>query len=155
LYKLGAGPRPPELDTSAGERRYATDTVMRRLHQYRFRQLVVAAYQERCAICRLGHSELLDAAHILPDRDERGRPEVPNGLSLCKIHHGAYDTDILGIDPDHIVHIRSDVLDEEDGPMLRYGLQELHGKPIDVPEPQGLRPNRDYLAERFGRFEAA
>jgi putative restriction endonuclease len=155
LYKLGAGPLPPELDTSAGERRYATDTVMRRLHQYRFRQLVVAAYQERCAVCRLGHPELLDAAHILPDRDERGRPEVPNGLSLCKIHHGAYDTDILGIDPDHIVHIRRDVLDEEDGPMLRYGLQELHGKPIDVPEPQGLRPNRDYLAERFGRFRAA
>jgi putative restriction endonuclease len=155
LYRVGAGALSPELDTSVGERRYATDTVMRRLHQYRFRQLVVAAYRNRCAVCRLGHPELLDAAHILPDRDERGRPEIPNGLSLCKIHHGAYDTDILGIDADCVVHIRPDVLEEEDGPMLRYGLQELHDTPIDVPQPQALRPNRDYLAERFDRFNAA
>jgi len=98
---------------------------------------------------------LPDAAHILPDRDERGHPEVPNGLSLCKIHHGAYDTEILGVDPDYKVHIRSDVLAEEDGPMLLHGLQELHGSRIVLPKAELLRPNRDYLAERFGCFQAA
>jgi putative restriction endonuclease len=84
-----------------------------------------------------------------------GRPEVPNGLSLCKIHHGAYDTEILGVDPDFKVHIRGDVLDEKDGPMLLHGLQELHGSRIGVPKAERLRPNGDYLAERFGRFRAA
>lgn len=152
---VGSGPLPAELDVSAGERRYATRVVMQRLHQYRFRQLVVAAYRERCAVCRLAHPELLDAAHILPDRDERGHPEVPNGLSLCKIHHGAYDIEILGVDPDYKVHIRSDVLKEEDGPMLLHGLQELHGSRIILPKAEVLRPNREYLAERFGRFRAA
>jgi putative restriction endonuclease len=139
----------------AARRAYATTTVKVRLHQHRFRELVVAAYRRRCAVCQLGHIELLDAAHILPDRDERGRPEVPNGLSLCKIHHGAYDTDILGVDPDYLVHIRHDVLEEEDGPMLLRGLQELHRSRIALPKAELLRPNRDYLAERFGRFEAA
>jgi putative restriction endonuclease len=155
VYQFGAGPLPPELAVSAGARRYATRSVMQRLHQYRFRQLVIAAYRERCAVCGLGHSELLDAAHILPDRDERGRPEVPNGLSLCKIHHSAYDTNILSVDADYLVHIRADVLEEEDGPMLLHGLQELHGSGIILPKAEGLRPNRDYLAERFGRFRAA
>jgi putative restriction endonuclease len=69
-------------------------------------------------MCRLRHTPLLDAAHILPDRDERGNPEIPNGLSLCKIHHSAYDVGILGVDPDCRIHLRSDVLEEHDGPML-------------------------------------
>ena len=134
---------------------YATAVVKRRLHQHRFRELVVAAYGGRCTVCRLGHAELLDAAHILEDRDERGKPEVPNGLSLCKIHHCAYDTLILGIDPDYRVHIRPSVLEESDGPMLLHGLQEMHGGLIQTPRRQVHLPNRDYLAERFGLFRAA
>jgi putative restriction endonuclease len=134
---------------------YATAAVKRRLHQHRFRELVVAAYGESCTVCRLHHAELLDAAHILEDRDVRGRPEVPNGLALCKIHHGAYDMNIMGIDPDRCIHIRRDILDESDGPMLRHGLQEMHGRLIHVPGPAGLRPRREYLAERFERFRAA
>jgi putative restriction endonuclease len=126
-----------------------------RLHQRRFRELVVSAYRHRCAVCRLAHPELLDAAHILPDKDERGKPEVPNGLSLCKIHHGAYDAEILGVDAEYRVHIRGDVLQEEDGPMLLHGLQELHGALITLPRAVAQYPNRDYLAERFDRFEAA
>jgi putative restriction endonuclease len=152
---VSPGPLPAEFDVSAGERRYATRVVMQRLHQYRFRQLVVAAYQERCAVCRLAHPELLDAAHILPDRDERGRPEVPNGLALCGVHHGAFDSHILGVDADYRLHIRSDVLKEHDGPMLLHGLQELHGTVLTLPRQATLYPNKGYLAERFRRFRAA
>lgn len=144
-----------ELDAAAARRAYATATVKVRLHQRRFRELVVTAYRHRCAVCRLAHSELLDAAHILPDRDERGRPEVPNGLSLCKIHHGAYDAEIMGVAPDYQVHIRADVLEEKDGPMLLHGLQEIHGTRIILPTSERLHPNRDYLEERFKRFQAA
>jgi putative restriction endonuclease len=147
----------PRLMTGGGEaplKTYATAAVKRRLHQHRFRELVVAAYGDLCTVCRLRHPELLDAAHILEDR-ERGKPKVPNGLSLCKIHHCAYDTMILGIDPDYRVHIRSSVLEESDGPMLLHGLQEMHGSLIHVPHRREHLPNRDYLAERFHRFRAA
>lgn len=148
-------PTPADPDSAAARRAYATATVKVRLHQHRFRELVVSAYRHRCAVCRLAHPELLDAAHILPDRDERGRAEVPNGLSLCKIHHGAYDAEIMGVAPDYKVHIREDVLEEEDGPMLLHGLQEIHGSRIILPRAEPLQPNRDYLAERFERFRAA
>lgn len=139
----------------AARRAYATAAVKVRLHQRRFSELVVRAYHMSCAVCRLRHRELLDAAHILPDRDERGRPEVPNGLALCKIHHAAFDTSILGISPDYRIAIRADVLKEIDGPMLLHGLQEMHHRQIHVPGSERLRPNRDYLAERFERFRAA
>ena len=136
-------------------RGYATRAVKVRLHQHHFRELVVGAYRERCSVCRLHHVELLDAAHILPDRDERGRPEVPNGLALCKIHHAAFDASILGISADYRIAIRRDVLEEVDGPMLLHGLQEMDGGSIHVPIASRLKPNRDYLAERFERFKAA
>ena len=41
-----------------------------------------------------------------------------NGLALCKIHHAAYDSRILGVSPDLVVQIRADILDETDGPLL-------------------------------------
>ena len=137
------------------ERAYATAAVKVRLHQRRFRELVVSAYRVSCAMCRLHHGELLDAAHILPDKDERGRPEVPNGLCLCKIHHAAYDANIVGVDPDYVVHVRRDVLEEHDGPMLKYGLQELQSLAIAKPRSKAQWPKAEYLEERFGRFRAA
>ncbi|HQO67030.1 MAG TPA: HNH endonuclease signature motif containing protein, partial [Spirochaetales bacterium] len=104
---------------------------------------------------RLNHPELLDAAHIIPDSDERGTPIVTNGLSLCKIHHAAYDQGILGIDADYSVHIREEILLERDGPMLKHGIQELDGSTLIVPRHADERPDRDRLAERYSRFFVA
>lgn len=136
-------------------RGYVTRAVMQRLHQQHFRRIVLHAYREQCAICRLRHAELLDAAHILEDRDPRGEPLITNGLGLCKIHHSAYDANIVGIDADALVHVRRDILDEIDGPMLRHGLQEVNGAKLILPRQLEHRPNRDFLAERFDRFRAA
>ncbi len=131
-----------------GERRYATRVAMIRLHQQSFRRRVLQAYRDRCAVCRLRHTELLEAAHILPDGHPNGRPEVPNGLALCSLHHSAFDCYVMGVTPDLKVEIRLDVLHEVDGPMLQHGLQGFHGLLITAPSREGHRPNRDFLAER-------
>jgi putative restriction endonuclease len=144
----------PEIVVSI-KKAYGTATVKRRLHQDRFRQVVVRAYRTRCAVCAIRHDGLLDAAHILEDRDERGLPEIPNGMALCKIHHAAYDQNILGITPDYLVSIRSDILEEIDGPMLLHGLKEMNEKKILLPSYPGHRPNVDFLAIRYEKFKAA
>lgn len=78
-----------------------------------------------------------------------------NGLALCKIHHSAYDHGILGIRPDLVVEVRADLLDEVDGPMLRYGLQERHGqKLMMVPRARREQPDRDLLAQQYTAFLA-
>jgi putative restriction endonuclease len=137
------------------QREYATAAVKVRLHQRRFSELVINAYGEQCAVCRLRHRPLLDAAHIIEDRDERGVAEVPNGLALCGVHHDAYDAYILDINPDYRIEIRKDVLEEFDGPMLKHGLQEMNGHIIHVPRSEQLRPNREYLQWRHDRFKTA
>ncbi len=138
-----------------GRRVYVTRQIRQRLHQMAFRQRVLRAYRQRCAICRLRHDELLEAAHILPDGHPRGEPVVPNGLALCALHHAAFDRHILGITPDLSVDLRLDVLREEDGPMLQHGLQGFHRAQILIPRQLELQPNRDFVAERYELFRRA
>src|SRR5262249_23227676 len=108
-------------------RRYVTRLVRQRLHQQAFRERVLAAYRQHCAIGRLQHRELLEAAHIVADADADGEPRVSNGLALWRLHHAAFDAHILGVRPDYVVEVRVDVLNEIDGPMLKHGLQGFHG----------------------------
>jgi putative restriction endonuclease len=137
-------------------RRYVVTQTRRRLHQPVFRAQVMRAYGTRCCICALGHGQLLDAAHIAPDSTEAGIAAVRNGLALCKIHHAAFDANILGISPDLTVAIRADLLLEVDGPMLRYGLQERHGERLRVvPTRRVEQPDRERLDPRFSDFLAA
>jgi len=116
---------------------------------------VLAAYDQRSAMCRLQYPPLLDAAHIIPDGEPRGTAELPNGLALCKIHHAAFDHHLLGIRPDYVVDVRPDVRAAHDGPMLVHGLQALHGARLLLPDQRAARPDPDRLAERYQEFLAS
>lgn len=148
---------PCVADPRADESRrvYITGIFRRRLHQRGFRERVMQAYRSQCAMCRLKHDKLLDAAHIIGDTEAGGEPVVPNGLSLCKIHHAAFDQHFLGVSPDCRILVRQDILVETDGPMLRHGLQELHGTALVLPRRPEQQPDRDRLALRFERFRKA
>ncbi|MEP6998333.1 MAG: HNH endonuclease [Betaproteobacteria bacterium] len=133
-------------------RGYITATVRQRIHQAAFRERVIDAYRQQCALCRLKHEELLDAAHILADADPEGEPVVPNGIALCKLHHAAFDHFFLSVRPDYTIEIRQDVLEETDGPMLKHGLQGMHGQQIQLPTRMVLRPSPEFLEQRHRRF---
>jgi putative restriction endonuclease len=137
-------------------RRYIRRETMQRLHQPVFRATVLRAYDTRCAVCALRHRQLLDAAHIVPDRAEAGIAVVRNGLALCKIHHAAYDCHVLGIRPDLVVEIRADLLEEVDGPMLEHGLKGRHGQSLmALPAVRAERPDCELLDHRYACFRAA
>jgi putative restriction endonuclease len=136
-------------------RRYVGRMTKARLHQRVFRSQVLLAYDNRCAVCRLRHVELLDAAHIIEDGKPHGEPVVPNGLSMCKIHHAAFDSKILGVRPDLTLHVRRDVLDETDGWMLEGGIQGVHDRKLEiVPSLRAARPDPRRLEERYAEFLA-
>jgi putative restriction endonuclease len=132
-------------------RRYALREAKVRLHQARFRGRVLPAYRDQCAICRLKELRLLDAAHIVGDLEPLGDPEVSNGLSLCSIHHRAFDHDLVGISPAYRVEVSQRLREDEDGPMLEL-LKGFHGRPIVVPERRAWAPDPARLAARYERF---
>ena len=140
---------------NATERRYALRMVKERLHQATFREAVLYAYGSRCAITGLPETQLLDAAHIIADGDEAlGQPVVPNGLSLSKIHHAAFDAHLIGIDPDYRLHVSDRLLDQDDGPMLQ-ALKQLDGSGLHLPTRSQDYPDRDRLDRRFETFRKA
>ena len=143
-------PEPIPIDDPL-ERRYVNRQVRVRVHQRRFRWRVLPAYRNQCTICRLKEVTLLDAAHIVGDSEVRGEPSVDNGLSLCSIHHRAFDQDLVGISPDYTVQVARSLLEEDDGPMLEL-LKGCHEQPISLPRRTADRPDSERLAIRYERF---
>lgn len=137
-------------------RKYQLRITRQRMHQPIFRSTVLSAYENRCSVCSLAHPRLLDAAHIVPDGHESGVASVVNGMAMCKIHHAAFDSFFLGVRPDYTVEIREDLLIEVDGPMLKHGLQELHGnKLMKLPASRSARPNARLLEIKYQMFRRA
>ncbi len=142
-------------DDPDARRAYITATVQRRLHQAAFRDRVTRAYREMCALCRLRHPELLDAAHITPDLDPTSDPVVSIGLSLCKLHHAAFDRFFYAVRPDYRIEVRASILHETDGPMLIVGLQRIHGERIHLPGRTEQYPDPTRLERRYELFREA
>ena len=143
---------PEAAENNDAVRSYITTQAKRRLHQQEFRNKVLKAYQCKCAFCRIKHLPLLDAAHIIPDNEVKGHPIVINGLALCKIHHAAFDANIMGVSPDYKIIVKEDILHEIDGPMLKHGIIELHNEKIVLPKKVELLPDKERLEIRFERF---
>ena len=93
-------------------RTYLISSVQQRIEQARFRNEVLDAYRNRCAVCGLRIRALLDAA-----QSEAGP------LALCATHHRAFGAGVLTIDDEGIVHVhlaRKTVGDAERQMLLAY-----------------------------------
>ena len=129
--------------------------MKQRLHQSTFREAVIAAYNGRCAVSGLPERRLLDAAHIISDKNEfMGQPVITNGLPLSKIHHSAFDSNLIGINPDYRLHVSERLLSQNDGPMLE-SFKQLNGNKLRLPTRLIDYPDRERLAFRFEEFRAS
>ncbi len=59
---------------------------------------------------------------------------------------------LIGITLDYYIHVRQDILEETDGPMLKYGLQSLENQKIILPNSHRDYPDQNRLEERFDQF---
>lgn len=80
---------------------------------------------------------------------------VPNGLPLSKVHHAAFDANLIGIDADYRIHVADQLFAMNDGPMLEQGIKAMRGQSILLADRIVDRPDRDRLAARFEMFTAA
>lgn len=132
------------------EASYSLTTMYRRNHQAWFSTLTKAAYQWKCAFSGLPVRALLVGAHIVPDADG-GPASVRNGICMSALHHVAFDSHLIGVDPDFAVHVSSQLRDKQDGELLA-ALKGLDGTKLRLPPDREDRPRREYLEQRFARF---
>lgn len=145
-----------KLGTVARERleaSYSLTTTYSRNHQAWFSTLTKAAYQWTCAFSALPVRALLVGAHIVPDADG-GPPSVRNGICMSALHHVAFDSHLISVDPDYRVHVSSRLQEEQDGELLA-GLKELDGTSLRLPTDRDDWPRREFLERRFNQFRAS
>lgn len=141
-----------DASVTSSLRSWATREVKIRRHQRKFRELVLDAYETRCAVCELPLATLLDAAHIDPDSSTEGEPLVENGLALCKLHHYAYDSNVIGITAGRRIHVAPSVLRMAGSTTLEDGLKSFHRRQLFVPAMASLQPAQPRLARRWQEF---
>ena len=78
------------------------------------------------------------------------------GICMSALHHVAFDSHLIGVDPDYGIHVssqsrRSQSRRKRDGELLE-GLKGLDGSRLTLPEDPDDRPMRDYLERRFARY---
>lgn len=111
-----------------------------------FRRKVLRAYGFRCCVCgydlRLGNIFIgIEAAHI--KWHQAGGPDTEsNGLSLCTMHHKAFDLGVYSLTPRELILVVSQEL--VGGEKLGW-LLDFHGKTITPPQSEGYLPRQEYL----------
>ena len=105
-----------------------------------FRRSIMKLYDYTCAVCRLrvvtkGGESATDAAHIIPF-SESYNDDVRNGISLCKLHHWAFDTGLIYLNESYRVVVPQLTVEQE--PM--DWLTEFQGERIRLPEHRKFFP---------------
>ncbi len=140
-------------DAESRPRSYHVVESRQRNHQAWFSSRTKSAYGYRCAFSGLPLRDLLVGAHIVPDTED-GPASVTNGICMSTLHHTAFDTHLIGVDPDLHIHVAESVFEGRDGPLLE-SLKALASHRLRVPDERPLQPRRDYLEQRFAQFVAA
>lgn len=113
----------------------------RRQRDRRMRELVLTAYEYRCAFCgydgRIGAVPVaLEAAHVRWWAFD-GPDDVDNGLCLCSLHHKLFDKGVLGVGDGHRVLVSQRFVGHSAA--ARDHVTALAGRPLTGPQP-GVRP---------------
>jgi putative restriction endonuclease len=123
-------------------------STLRRRRDRRMRELVLTAYEYRCAFCgydgRIGAVPVgLEAAHVRwwafggPD-------DVGNGLCLCSLHHKLFDKGVLGVDAGHRILVSQRFVGHS--PAAREHVIALAGRPLVGPQPGARTVAADHVA---------
>ena len=95
---------PDELASMPKKRQRIVSAISRLSREGAFRQKVLTAYGQRCAVTRI-QLRLVDAAHILPVGAHGSVDAVQNGLALSPTFHRAFDNGLIFLDESFVMRI--------------------------------------------------
>lgn len=134
------------------ERQRVVSEISRLSRDARFKQRVLFAYGNRCAVTRV-QLRLVDAAHILPVGAPGSSDAVTNGLSLSPTYHRAYDAGLIYLAEDYKMHLNAARLQALQALNLATGIDSFSEPLGDIflpPDPK-QRPSAD-LIRRANEF---
>lgn len=112
-------------------------SIVQREGQREFRETLLAAYGQKCAVTRYDAPRALEAAHIVPYRGPRTN-DAGNGLLLRADLHTLFDLGTIAVDTD-----RMSIVIKEDLKQTKY--TDLEGRALQVPRDRSLQPSDKLL----------
>lgn len=126
-----------------GEGRDEPTIAKSRRGQALFRQTVLSAYRNQCALTGLAQPQLLVASHIVPwSEDPSMRLNPRNGIALNALHDKAFDRGLITFDDDLRLQI-SPALEADDSEFAKFAFQTRAGTRLVVPDK--FAPNQTAL----------
>ena len=141
-----------DISKLSGERKRIVAIVNRLSRLANFRQQVLNAYGNRCAVTKT-QLRLVEAAHILPVGAPGSIDDVRNGIALTPTYHRAFDNGLIYLDEKLIMRINKEKVNALSALGLDAGLvsfQESLGK-IYLPQDKRQWPNL-VMIRRANRF---
>ena len=137
-------------------RQLVVKTVSRLVRASNFRDQVMNAYGNRCAVTR-AQLKLVDAAHILPVGAEGSVDTVINGIALSPTWHRAFDQGLVYLNPDLQMKINPLRVQHLTALDLHGGLDVITpylDRTIHLPADVNQRPSRQFigLANNFRKI---
>lgn len=131
---------PPEGPTSS-----TAQVKVRRGQQY-FRQVVLNAFDGRCGVTGIAVRELLVASHILPwASHSKSRLELENGISLSRLHDGAFDRGLISFDEEYRLVLSDRLRRHFPHSALEANFSAYSGKPLTLSS-EVPPPSQEYLS---------
>jgi len=133
---------PEEVKHLEGKEKEAIVKI--RINQSFFREMILASYRSRYAICSLPESNLLVASHIIPwSVDVSLRMNPQNGICMCVLHDKAFDKGLITIGDDYILMLSTTIRKLYNEPSVQRGFISYESNRIKLPDK--FLPDKKFL----------
>lgn len=123
---------------------YKLREVKTRVNQNVFRQIVMANYDNKCAITGIDIPDLLVASHIIPwSKNEQERLNPENGICLSPLFDQAYDKGYIGINEKLEILLSTDLRRKYKKDYFIKHFDYLNGLKITLPKK--YYPRKEFL----------
>ena len=146
-------PAAEDIEILSPERQRIITEVSRLSRAVDFRQRVLFAYGNRCAVTRV-QLRLVDAAHILPVGVPGSSDHVRNGIALAPTYHRAFDAGLIYLDEQYRMLLNETYLHTLEDLNLTGGIETFRtqlGERIFLPPDPQQRPRTEFI-RRANRF---
>jgi hypothetical protein len=137
---LTADEKPYDPTSIPDGRQRTMRAIAQRRGQKKFRDALMKAYGESCAISGCTVLDVLEAAHIHPYRGPETN-DVRNGLLLRADLHTLFDCGLISVDPSTLTVV-------VDGSLSGSEYQAWHGRPLRPPKNPAHAPSKEALKMR-------
>jgi putative restriction endonuclease len=114
-----------------------------RVNQTFFRKLILASYENKCALTGITTPELLVASHIIPwSVNQEARTNPTNGICLNALHDRAFDEGLITFDNDYSVLFSPVLPAETRNALASFGASKMRLPARFVPDRKFIEYHR-------------